>query len=122
MPNSPKDNEEKYTRFLESWKNLAPGKTFGGLTLAEFTAQVAKSNAPRERLIELADETTNEETNRANADIDTMKMCEKIKNGVVGDPEFGDNSALYESFGFIRKSDRKTGLTRKKKAGEPETN
>lgn len=33
--------------------------------------------------------------------------------GVVADPNFGDNSALYEAMGYIRKSDRKSGLTRK---------
>ena len=48
------------------------------------------------------------------ADTATMKMCEMIKNGVVADPLFGDDSALYEALGYIRKSNRRSGLTRKK--------
>ena len=51
---------------------------------------------------------------RDNEDVSTMKMCERIKNGVVADPDFGDDSALYEALGYIKKSNRKSGLTRKK--------
>lgn len=39
---------------------------------------------------------------------------ELIVNGVISDPNFGPDSALYEALGFVRKSDRKSGLTRKK--------
>jgi hypothetical protein len=31
---------------------------------------------------------------------------------VKGHPEFGENSALYASFGYVRKNDRKSGLKR----------
>lgn len=120
MPKSPKENEAKYTRFLEALTTHAPDKTFGGITLAEFAAQVERSNAPRRKLVKLADEKVSEETNRDNEDINTMKMCEKIKNGIIDSEEFGDDSALYESCGFVRKSERKTGLTRKKKNAKPE--
>lgn len=119
MADTPKENETKYNRFLIALTTLAPDKTFGGVTLADFTSQIGKSNAPRRRLVELADERTNEETNRDNEDAVTMKMCERIKNGVIADLEFGDDSALYEALDYIRKSERKSGLTRKKV--EPET-
>jgi hypothetical protein len=33
---------------------------------------------------------------------------------VVADPTEGANSALYEACGYIRKDNRKSGLTRKK--------
>ena len=36
--------------------------------------------------------------------------------GVVGDPAFGDNSDLYDAMGYVRKSDRASGLTKKSKA------
>jgi hypothetical protein len=38
-----------------------------------------------------------------------------VVNGVVGDPTFGPDSALYEAMGYVRKSERKSGLTRKGK-------
>lgn len=119
MANSSKDKEIKYTRFLNAFTTLAPDKTFGGVTLAEFTAQVGKSNAPRQKIREFKDEITQQETERDSTDSVTIKMCEKIKNGVIADPDYGDDSALYESFGFIRKSERKSGLTRKKTVTDP---
>jgi hypothetical protein len=34
---------------------------------------------------------------------------------VLGDPAYGPDSALYEALGYVRKSERKSGLTRKGK-------
>ncbi len=121
MADTPKENETKYTRFLNAFTTLAPDKTFGGVNLADFTSQVANSNAPRQKIVELKAEMTEQEAQRETNDISTMKMCERIKNGVVADPDFGDDSALYEAFGFIRKSERKSGLTRKKSPNDPVT-
>ena len=39
----------------------------------------------------------------------------KVKNVVTGDPSYGDDSPLYGATGFIRKSERASGLTRKAK-------
>ena len=52
--------------------------------------------------------------NRDNADTVTMQMCDAIVKAVIADAEFGDDSALYEALGYVRKSARKSGLTRKK--------
>lgn len=42
----------------------------------------------------------------------------KVRDGVEGDVNFGTNHPLYEGMGFTLESNRKSGLTRKKK--EPE--
>jgi len=39
----------------------------------------------------------------------------KVGQGVAGDPAYGDDSPLYGAMGFVRKSEKKSGLTRKKK-------
>jgi hypothetical protein len=42
-------------------------------------------------------------------------------NAVMGDPTEGPDSPLVEAMGYTRKSERKTGLTRKKtRKGTPE--
>lgn len=114
MAGSPKDIEEKFMTVLQAWKTLAPTKTFGGKTLAEFEAQVNKSIAPRTRLEEIEDEKKEQLALRDGEDSMTMKVIQFVVNGVLADPEYGDNSALYEAMGYIRKADRKSGLTRKK--------
>ena len=35
--------------------------------------------------------------------------------GVAGSPDYGNDSPLYGAMGFVRKSEKKSGLTRKKK-------
>ena len=95
-------------------QTLAPTKTFGGVTVPALETQVGISDAPRSELEKIADQKMEQEAKRESADINTMKMCEMVKNGVVADPDFGDDSALYEALGYIRKSERKSGLTRKK--------
>ena len=119
MADTPKENQVKYTRYLNAFKTLAPAKTFSGVKLDTFQAQVNKSESAREKRQRLKDELLEAEAEIAGEDETTIKMCEKIKNGVVADEEFGDDSALYEALGYVRKSEKKSGLTRKKKDTEP---
>ena len=39
----------------------------------------------------------------------------KVGLGVAGDPAYGNDSPLYGAMGFVRKSEKKSGLTRKTK-------
>ena len=39
----------------------------------------------------------------------------KVGQGVAGNPDFGDDGPLYGAMGFGRKSEKKSGLTGKKK-------
>ena len=120
MSYNPKGNEEKMLKVLNAWKTLAPGKKFAGKGLADFEAQVDKSLAPRQELLALKDEEKQKITTRDTEDVITLAEIEMIVAGVIADPTEGSNSALYEAMGYVRKADRKSGLTRKKKSGEDE--
>jgi hypothetical protein len=97
--------------------NSAPDKTFGGMTLAQFKAKVKPSFDTREELRALESQTQAKQIERDNADEESLRVTQLAVNGVIGDPEEGPDSDLYEAFGYTRKSQRKTGLTRKKKNG-----
>lgn len=43
-----------------------------------------------------------------------IKMCTS-SSGVAGNADYADDSPLYGAMGFVRKSERKSGLTKKKK-------
>lgn len=43
----------------------------------------------------------------------------RIGLAVAGDPNYGNDSPLYGAMGFVRKSEKKSGLTRKKKPTTP---
>jgi hypothetical protein len=42
-----------------------------------------------------------------------------VINGVLADPTEGPDSALYEAFGYTRKSERRRGLTRRRTSPPP---
>ena len=43
-------------------------------------------------------------------------VAKSSPSSIKGDPSYGENSALYASLGYVRKDDRKSGLTRAAKA------
>ena len=113
----PKNVEEKLERFTNAWSTLAPEKSFGGMTLAQFNAACAPSTEARAELDELQNRTTQAMARRDAADESTSAKMALVVAGVLADPTEGPDSALYEALGYTPKSARKTGLTRKSKKG-----
>ncbi len=99
---------------VNAWETLAPNKSFGGMTLAQFQAATQPSRAAREQIDDLEDQLRQAMANRDRADADFLAKAQLVVAGVLADPTEGPDSALYEAFGYTRKSDRKSGLTRKR--------
>jgi hypothetical protein len=114
---SPKDKELKMHQMLNAWRTLAPEKKFGGMTLEEFQAIAAPAIAERQTLAELEDKTTQSINARDVADAVFTEKAQLVVNGVLADPTEGPDSSLYEAMGYTRKSERKSGLTRKGAGG-----
>ena len=115
MAVSPKTIEEKVDRISNAWQTLAANKTFGGMSLMQFEEECLPSQEARNLIEELQDRLTKALAGRDTADDNTAAKIQLIVAGVVGDPTEGPDSPLYEAFGYTRKSDRKKGLTRKRK-------
>jgi hypothetical protein len=113
MTYNPKGNEERLQRVTDGWERLAPAKSFGGMTLAQFKAATEPSRSTRRELDELEARYKQLQTDRDRADDVTLSKIQLVVNGVLADPDEGADSALYESFGYTRKSERHSGLTRK---------
>jgi len=113
----PKTTLEKLNNVIKGWETLAPDKSFGGMTLAQFKAAVKPSFDTRDELTTLENQVQSKQIERDNADEASLRFVQLVVNGVVGDPEEGPDGDLYDSFGYTRTSERKTGLTRKKKLG-----
>ena len=113
MP-TPGKNILKIQRILNAWETLAPDKTFGGMTLAQFRAATQPSTDARDRIDDLEDQVRQAQADRDRADEDLLAKAQLVVNGVIGDPTLGPDSALYEAMGYTRTSHRKTGLTRKR--------
>lgn len=118
---SPKDNEEKLNTILNAWKTLASDKAFGGMTVEQFETAIAPSKTTRTQLAALDNQRTQLVNSRDTADEGSLARAAMVVAGVVGDPNFGPDSSLYEAMGYTRKSERKTGLTRKAGGTPPST-
>jgi hypothetical protein len=121
MASSPKDNQSKIETVRNAWKTLAPDKSFGGMTYVQFEAVTAPSFTTRQQLEDLDDQRTQLLTARADADEVSLTKVSLVINGVRADPNFGDDSGLIEAMGLTRKSERKSGLTRKAGSSKPPT-
>ncbi|HYV24389.1 MAG TPA: hypothetical protein VE969_04060 [Pyrinomonadaceae bacterium] len=111
----PKQIEEKLRKAITSWETLAPAKSFGGLTLDQFKTQTALSFTARETIANFEAQMTQALNDRATADEASLDLLQRVTNGVLADPTEGPDSSLIEGLGRVRQSERKTGLTRKKK-------
>ena len=112
---SPKDNEERLNTVLNAWKTLANDKSFGGMTVEQYEAFIAPSFNTRRDLNELDNRRTHLTNSREDADEASLEKTAAVVAGVLADPAFGPNSSLYEAMGYVRKSERASGLTRGKK-------
>ena len=116
---SPKQIEERLNKIRNAWRAEAPDKSFGGMTLPQFEAEIAPSFTTRQNLINIDAERDRESNARDDADEHSLSKTELVTAGVMGDPAFGKNSNLIEAMGYTRTSEKKSGLTRKKEAASP---
>ena len=114
MPGSPKQFSEGVQKVIDAWTALAPDASFGGMTLAQFKTKVKPSFDTRATIVTLENQMTQALDNRDDADVESAAAQQLVVNAVKGDPDYGDNSDLYEAMGYVRKSERKSGLSRKK--------
>lgn len=118
MQKTPREIKEKIDRMTNAWATIAPTKSFGGMTLAQFQAEAAPSLEARQKLDDIDDRRTQAIAERDTSDENFLAKAQLVVNGVLADPDEGGDSALYEAMGYVRKSQKKSGLTRKKKDPE----
>ena len=104
---------EKHGRIVSGWETLAPSKTFAGMTLSQFKEATYPSTEMRGLVETLQVQMTKAINDRDAADDATAAKIQQVVAGVLADPAYGPDSALYEAFGYTRKSERKAGRPRR---------
>lgn len=110
-----KEIRERVTKMGEAWKEGAAAVSFGGIALTGFETGITNAEAID---LEIADLEAQVEMKKDERDTKYTVLDREsvmVRNGVVGDPAYGDDSPLYGAMGFVRKSERASGLTRKTK-------
>lgn len=81
--------------------------------MEQFKAKTKPSFDLRGQIGVLENQSIDLATRCAVADATSNEAALLAVNAVKGDPEHGENSALYAAMGYVRKSDRQSGLARK---------
>jgi len=96
-------------RFIRAWTKFAPESSFAGQSLAGFTAAVAPS-------VTLRDERTKDRVSIAGtiaarniADRTTSKLIQRVIASIKAEADFGPDSSLYRSLGYVTASERRSG-------------
>jgi hypothetical protein len=107
---------DKVETITNAWKLCAPEASFAGLTLQQFIESMAPCLHVRKELTEIDTRRATLMAQRAEVDKSAQTVQERVVAGVRADIAHGSNSPLWAAMGFVRKSARKKGLTRKSKS------
>jgi hypothetical protein len=114
---SPSEVQNRIATIVNAWSNLRPTKSFYGLTLEQFKAAVQSSLDARNAVAEMKNNHLAATVQRATADAASLTTLRNVVNAVIADPVEGEDGELYKAMGFVRKSERASGLTRAKRNG-----
>ena len=114
MPDAPKAIGDKIAKFTAAWERLRLTKSFAKMTFDEFKAKVKPSVDARKAIGQLEIDMTAALDVRDKADVVSAKSLNDVVKAVVGDTDEGEDGELYEAMGYVRKSERKSGLSRGK--------
>lgn len=119
MGKSPKKNQEQLNRVLNAWKDLASNKQFAGMSVDQFEEFILPSKTTRAQVTALENQLTQAINARDAADEVSLAKVALVVAAIIGDPNFGPDSSLIEACGYVRKSERRSGL--KRGGGTPPT-
>ena len=115
MPGYNKQIKERVTRMNNAWKQGAATVTFKGIKQIDFQSKIEAASAKEQEIADLEAQVKMKKNERDAAYQQLNADSIKVRDGVEGDVNFGTNHPLYEAMGFKLESNRKSGLTRKKK-------
>lgn len=99
----------------QPWLKLRPAKSFAGLTHEQFLIALKPSYDVRAEIAELEVRLQSARARLVTVDEQSLNIVQRVVSAVKADPEEGDDGELYVAMGYVRKRDRKTGLTRRKR-------
>ena len=110
-----KSVKEKCNVMNDAWVEGAPSAKFNGIAQNDFQADIEAAAADDAAIADLESELKMKRDVRDDKYVALNDKRSKVGLGVAGDPAYGNDSPLYGAMGFVRKSEKKSGLTRKKK-------
>ena len=110
--------KEKCNTMNDAWVEGAAAVNFNGIKQTDFQASIEAAAADDAAIADLEAEIKMKRDVRDDKYKALDQQRSKVGMGVAGSPDYGNDSPLYGAMGFVRKSEKKSGLTRKKKPTE----
>jgi hypothetical protein len=109
--------KQRAVQMNDAWNEGAKTVEFKGHTQAELEAQMTEIESDENRRDDLLAQARliDEGLDAKYGKLDDTMV--DVRDGVVGHKDFGNDSPLYGTMGFVRKSERKSGLHRNKPNG-----
>jgi hypothetical protein len=116
MPVPTKRIRERVTQMNDAWTQGAATAVFGGIAQTQFDTKIKAAAATDQEVDEMEAALVLKKQFRDGLYEALNDDSVKILAGLKGDPAFGDDHPLVDAMGFVRDSQRKSGLTRKKES------
>lgn len=113
-----KTTREKCNVMNDAWFEGAPAVNFSGIRQSDFQTSIETAAAKDSAIADLEAQLKIMRDARDDEYGELDQQRSRIGMAVAGDPAYGNDSPLYGAMGFVRKSERASGLTRKKKPTE----
>lgn len=98
------------------WKEQAPEAVFAGKTLAELETAITAVDTSNEDL-KIKEQARSAAVKMRDEKLKSLStLLRAVVRGVQAHPEHGEDSPLYRAMGFVPISERRSGLTRRKKS------
>ncbi len=121
MANRNKETRERATKMNNAWKQGASSAVFKAITQPAFETELNGAGADEQEIANLEAQVKMKKTALEERYKRISNTTNDVRDGVEGHADFGSDHPIYEAMGFVRTSDRKSGLTRKKGGGETPT-
>lgn len=115
MTTASKSDYEKTLKIQTGWRDIRPDKSFAGMTYPEFSKRIEPIITARTEVATCENALKAAISKRESADKTALAVALRVVSAVKADETEGEDGELYESMGYVRKSERKSGLSRKKK-------
>ena len=108
---------QKAIRAIHSLEALAPEVDFGRTSLARIRAAYKKAVAANDEVLAGDNAQEGRRILRDQECVDLNEVLRTLRDGISSHPDFGDDCELFGRCGFVRRSERSSGLTRKSNEG-----
>jgi hypothetical protein len=96
----------------DAWGSVSPLKSFFGMTLEQYREAVKPVYDLRAEIAETEKRLKSLKAKRKDAEAAALQLSRNVVQAVKADPTEGENSPLYAAMGYVRRSERSSGLTR----------